>query len=222
MTYFSEITQLPDAVFWDWDGTIADSYQFLNNAHNHTLKTLGFPIFKDGEYKNYFGKPREILYPAIYKDKSEEAKDIFQTYVLENSHLVQTIPGTHDVLEIFYQKKIPMGVVSNKKGDFVSQELKHTDCEQYFSVVVGAGEAQEDKPSGAPLNLALQKARINKEIHTVWYIGDTENDLACAQDAGCQALFLKGDENTDKLIQQYKPIASFDNYQQLKEFLVAI
>ena len=222
MTHFSKILNLPDAVFWDWDGTIADSYNFLNDAHNYTLQKLGFSKFKEGEYKNYFGKPREMLYPAIYKNKCDEAMDIFQDYVFENSHKVKTISGTRDVLEMLRQNDVLMGVVTNKKNDFVSQELQHTSYEQYFSVLVGAGEAEQDKPSGAPLKLAIEKAKINTQTHTIWYVGDTENDLACAQDAGCHSIFLKGDENTDALIRKYKPIISFDNYEQLREFLIAI
>lgn len=222
MSHFPKITTLPDAVFWDWDGTIADSYGFLNDAHNYTLQALGFEPFKEDEYKLYFGKPRDVLYPAIYKDKCDEAKDIFQTYVFENSHKVKTIAGTHDVLAFFHQNNIPMGVVTNKKSSFVSRELKHTQFDQYFSVLVGAGDAAHDKPSGAPLQLALAQSEINPHTQTVWYVGDTENDLACAKEAGCQAVFLKGEAETDALIKTYAPIISFDNYSQLKEFLVAI
>ncbi len=84
----SDKFELPYAIFWDWDGTLVDSYSFLNDAHNHTLRTLGFEPFKGDEYKEYFGKPRETLYPAIYKDKCEQAKDVFQSYVTENSHKI--------------------------------------------------------------------------------------------------------------------------------------
>ncbi|MGN7438413.1 MAG: HAD family hydrolase [Alcanivorax sp.] len=222
MTHFPETITLPDAVFWDWDGTIADSYGFLNDAHNHTLEALGFERFKDGEYMNYFGKPREVLYPAIYKDKCDQAMDIFQTYVFENSHKVKTIDGTRDVLEFFHTNKIPMGVVTNKKSSFVTRELEHTRFAPFFQVIIGAGEAHSDKPSGAPLALALEKTNLEPQTHNIWFVGDTENDLACAQDAGCTGIFLKGDKDTESLIATYKPLISFDHYQQFKEFLVAI
>jgi len=217
-----KIKKLPDAVFWDWDGTIADSYGFLNDAHNHTLRSLGFEEFKDGEYKEYFGKPREILYPAIYKDKCDQAMEVFQSYVFENSHKVKVIDGTGGVLDHLHSQNIVMGVVTNKKSSFVSRELQHTAYKKYFSVLVGSGEAKKDKPSPAPLRLALDKAGIGVQTHNIWYIGDTENDLACARAAGCDSLFLKGDNNTDALINEYKPIFSFDNYQELKEFLTSI
>ncbi len=213
---------MPDAVFWDWDGTLADSYNFLNDAHNHTLAALGFAPFSDGEYRNYFGKPREVLYPAIYKDKCDEAKDIFQKYVLENSHKVKIVEGAKEVLDIFHNQNIPMGIVSNKKANLIAQELKHLGWSDYFRIIIGAGDAKTDKPSGAPLLLALENSNINHNDNVVWYVGDTENDLACAKEVGCASLLLKDCVNADELIEKYSPIISFDNYYQLKEILVAI
>ncbi|PCJ99703.1 MAG: HAD family hydrolase [Zetaproteobacteria bacterium] len=214
--------QLPDAVFWDWDGTLVDSYGFLNDAHSHTLITLGFEPFKKGEYKQYFGKPREMLYPAIYNEKCEEAKEIFGKYVAENSHKIQTIQGGERVLKFLYRRNIKMGIVSNKKASFIALELKHLGWEKYFSVIVGAGDAHTDKPSPAPLLLALENSGIDKDYTNIWYIGDTENDLACAQSAGCASLFLSGVAETETLLQKYNPIITFDNYSQLEEILVAI
>lgn len=214
--------ELPQAVFWDWDGTLVDSYGFLNDAHNHTLTQLGFPPFEEGEYKNYFGKPRDILYPAIYKDKHVEAIDVFQEYVVENSHTIKTLPDSLHILDFFHDKDIAMGIVSNKRADLIKKEVKHHQWDKFFDVIVGAGDASEDKPSGAPLELALEKANIKCDKDDIWYIGDTENDLACAQNVGCHSLFLEGVENSNELIEKYKPLKTFKTYLELKEFLVAI
>lgn len=222
MTQTSTNIAFPDAVFWDWDGTIADSYGFLNDAHNHTLETLGFPRFKDGEYQQYFGKPREMLYPAIYKEKCDDAMEIFQDYVFANSHKVQIIPGSQDVLEFLKSRNVAMGIVSNKKREFVKKEVEHAGFDDFFSIIIGSGDAQEDKPSGAPLILALEREGISYKEQNIWYVGDTENDLACTKNVGCQAIFLKGREDSKELIEKYNPLLSIDNYGELKEFLVSL
>ncbi len=214
--------KMPRAVFWDWDGTLADSYGFLNDAHNHTLETLGFDGFKEGEYRQYFGKPREILYPAIYKDKCNDAMEVFQGYVLENSHKIQVIDGSHEVLEFFHQKNIDMGIVSNKKSSFIVKELDYLGWSKYFKVVIGSGDAKFDKPSGAPLLMALEKSAVSHDLDDIWYVGDTQNDLACAKDVGCHAIFLNDAQNSSNLIKTYNPLINFNNYKQLKAILVAI
>lgn len=152
--------QKPDAVFFDWDGTLVDSYSFLNDAHSTVLTSLGFAPFKGDEFKNYFGHPREKLYREIYKDRSEEAKTLFEAYVMENNHKIQALPGAEALLSALHALGVPMGVVSNKKSSFIMREIEHHGWGDFFAVVVGAGEAQADKPSGKPLRLALEKAGI--------------------------------------------------------------
>lgn len=216
------ITTLPDAIFWDWDGTIVDSYSYLEDAHNYTLEKLGLATFKENEYRNYFGKPRDILYPAIYKEQQHDAMELFQNYVFKNAHKIQIIDGCAEVLKLFHDKGIQMGIVSNKKANFIEEELKHTNFQTYFTNIIGAGEAEADKPSAAPLLLALSQCKLNTEQHNIWYFGDTENDLACAKEANVDCLFFNENASHNNLINQYKPLFTFENYKELHEFLVAI
>ncbi|MBI1301198.1 MAG: HAD-IA family hydrolase [Alphaproteobacteria bacterium] len=213
---------LPDVVLWDWDGTLMDSYSFLNNAHNETLTSLGFEPLKEGEYKQYFGMPREVLYPAIYKDKHEEAKKVFVDYVTRNADKAIPVQGAENALKFFKAHYIPMGVVSNKKAELVALEKKHVGWDSYFDILVGAGEASGDKPEPYSILFALDKMGVNPNKKVVWYIGDTENDLAAAQKAGCKSVFLTDYENTQALIEKYKPLLTFNNYEALMEILVAI
>ncbi len=213
---------LPDAVFWDWDGTIADSYAFLNDAHNHTLVSLGFEPFVGDEYREYFGKPREVLYPAIYKNKCDEAKEVFQKYVFENAHKVRIIEGCSDVLKLLHERGVTMGIVSNKKASFIQEELKHTEFEPYFSIVLGAGEAEADKPSSAPLLMALERCDIDLKTSNVWFVGDTENDLACAEGAGVSGIFYEDGTQDKDLTARYETHFIFKHYNAFHQFLVAI
>lgn len=217
------IKELPKAIFWDWDGTLVDSYGFLNDAHNHTLTTLGFKPFEDGEYKQYFGKPRDVLYPAIYKEKAQDALPIFQEYVLNNSDKVRLLEGAKEVIEYLASLNIPMGIVSNKKSLFIKEELGHLGWLDKFLIVIGSGDAEADKPSGAPLKYAIDQCGLSDvEVSDIWYVGDTENDLACAEHVGCTSLFLTGDEYSESLIQTYQPSFCFAHHRELKDFLVAI
>jgi len=211
----------PDAVFFDWDGTLVDTFCFLNDAHSCVLMQLGFEPFKNDEFKGYFGQPREKLYRTIYKDKFEEAKALFEIYVMENNHKINPLEGAEALLVALHGLDIPMGVVSNKKASFIQKECENFGWTDFFLTYVGAGEADEDKPSGAPLVLALERSGISAKDKHIWYVGDTENDLACAKNAGCELVFIKGHDDTKRLMDLYKPCLSVDNCTHLREFLVA-
>ena len=113
------------AVFWDWDGTLVDSFSFLHKTHNHVRGIFGMPEFSVAEFGNYFGKPREKLYRDIYgAENIDEAKGHFERCVIDNHHEIKPMIGAQKLLEAFTARGIPMAVVTNKKGELVKKEIE--------------------------------------------------------------------------------------------------
>ena len=222
MTHFPQVNALPNAVFWDWDGTIVDSYQLLNEAHNSTLRTLGMLELKEGDFKNYFGKERMFIFSDIYGDQMEGAIEIFQNNVIENSHLIKPMEGIDEIMRFLQKNHVTLGLVTNKRRCFVEKEMGHTGLNKYLPIIVCAGETSHDKPYADPLLKAIELANLPPQKHEIWYIGDTETDLKCSTNAGCKSVFIEGHKDTMRLIKEYSPYISFDNYHTFKDFLVAI
>ncbi|MCC6597423.1 MAG: HAD family hydrolase [Alphaproteobacteria bacterium] len=195
----------PHAVFFDWDGTLADSFLFLHSAHNHVCKALGRPAFDLKAFEGYFGQPREKLYKELYGEKMEEARTHFEHYVL-NNHLAGLKPahGAEDLLKTLYDRRIPCGVVSNKKRNLIEAEIKNFGWDDFFISIVGAGEAEADKPSPAPLLLAVERANLmNIPMKNMWFVGDTDNDLLCAIGAECVTVLIERDHVYEKFSKQH-------------------
>lgn len=184
---------LPEAVFFDWDGTLVNSLAFLTKAHNYAKDNMGLPLFAgEHEFQPYLGMPRDLLYADIYGSRGEEAKKYFEEYVHEfHTKGVQPLEGVEDILRFFKEQGIPCGVVSNKRAIFLNEEIKVFGWTSYFQSVVGAGDAKEDKPSAAPLFLAMERAGLSMSLEKVWYIGDTEFDIACAKNAGARSIIIR-------------------------------
>ena len=209
------------AVFWDWDGTLVDSFSFLNSAHNHVRQQFGMGVFSEDEFGVYFGKPREILYRDIYgAENVEEAKEYFETYVTQNHHKILPIDGAERLLDGFHQRGLPMGIVTNKKGRFVQAEIAHHGWEHYFKTVVGAGEAEADKPSSAPLLLALEKSNLMLKTSEILFVGDTENDVLCAHEAGANIAFIHKDKNEQNFAKQHGAELIFSTCDEFADFLL--
>lgn len=194
------LIDFPKAVFFDWDGTLVNSLAFLTKAHNYAKTQMGLPLFAgDHEFQPYLGMPRDALYADIYGARGEEAKVHFETYVHQyHTEGVKPLKGAAELLELLYDIGIPCGVVSNKRSVFLREEIKTFGWERYFKAVVGAGDAPEDKPSAAPLLFALEKSGLGVDISDVWYIGDTEFDVACAKRAGARAIVVRPPYEQDK------------------------
>lgn len=211
----------PNAVFFDWDGTLVDSFAFLHAAHNYAQGQLGLPLMQLEEFSGYFGQPREKLYVKIYGDKGEEAKKHFETYVFENHTTgVQALAGAQDLLQAFYDLDIPCGVVSNKKRGLIEAEIKNFGWDDFFVTVVGAGDADADKPSGAPLLHGAKKAGFNFPMDTIWLVGDTDNDLLCAEEAGAVSILIETGAKAADLLEKHKVDLHKNNCTEMVEFLL--
>ena len=212
----------PEAVFFDWDGTLVDSFDLLHAAHNYTRTQLGIEPFTKDVFKSYFGQPREKLYAEIYgQENIETAKGYFEAYVLEH-HVtgLKPVEGAEAVLDVLRKLQVPCGVVTNKKRELVESEIRHYGWEDYFVSVVGAGEAEADKPSAAPLFLAIERSGLDISAKKTWFIGDTDNDLKCAEGAECISVLIAAAPDAADLLEKHEVHLHKNNCSELVEFLL--
>jgi phosphoglycolate phosphatase len=79
--------------------------------------------------------------------------------------------------------------------------------------VIGAGDAEADKPDPAPIHLALSRMGQVAD-RSVWYIGDTALDMQAARAAGVTAV-LVGSADHDGGVERAAPHLHFLSAQDL-------
>ena len=210
----------PSAIFFDWDGTLVDSFSFLETAHNFVLSSYGMEPFESGGFSKYFGRPREEIYPALYGDKADEARLEFEKFVFENHKMIEPMHDTKMLLETLHGVGVSAGVVSNKKPEFVNAEIDHLGWRRFFLSVVGAREAANDKPSADPLFLGVERAQLNLDSEVIWYVGDTVIDHQCAKSAGVPFVYINHENETQNEVLDSKPDLVVKNCSELSGFLL--
>ena len=185
----------PRAIFWDWDGTLVDSCAFLHGVHNRVRADLGRGPIPHDAFMGHFGAPRAQLYADMYGEENyDKARELFELYVTQGHRdgALKPLPDAQMTLQIASRLGVPMGVVSNKRPEFLRVEAAQFGWAGHFRVMVGAGEAAADKPDAGPLLLALERLNLPPGPN-IWLIGDTDNDVNCAVAAGCTAVFVGSD-----------------------------
>ena len=187
----------PTAVLFDWDNTLVDTWQTVFRAFNNTLVAFGrAPWPEEVAVANIQRSGREA-FPKLFGDKAQEAQDLFYKLVEEGSlQGMAPMPGSENLLNVLAQKGIPLGIVSNKTGLVLRKEVTDLKWDHYFGVLVGAGDAAQDKPAADPIFRALETLRIPPSRH-VWMVGDAPVDWHCAMTAGCQPIAI-GNRFKDK------------------------
>ncbi|MCK5284650.1 MAG: HAD family hydrolase [Alphaproteobacteria bacterium] len=209
---------LPRAIFFDWDGTLVDSYSFLHSAHSHTHAHFNMGAFSLEAFKIYFGKQRDEIFKGIYGKKHEEARMCFDAFVQEH-HVTNINPmsGAKELLDYIQESGIISGIVSNKKSSFIKDEIAYFGWDKYFSSIIGSGDASKDKPAADPLLFALSQVGVEAHQKDIWYVGDTQTDIDCAQNSACASIFIQQEQ---EILENTYPFLIVENCLGLHEFLL--
>ena len=182
----------PKALLFDWDNTLVDSWVVIHHALSVTFRAMGREPWTLEETRERVRKSARDSFPELFGDRAAEATEIFyRTY--ESDHLAQLSPrrGAETMLEgLAAMNGLCLGVVSNKKGELLRKEAAHLGWDRLFASVVGATDAVRDKPAPEVVDFALAGTGIAAG-REVWFVGDTDIDLLCAQNSGCCAILLR-------------------------------
>lgn len=180
----------PRAVLFDWDNTLIDSWDAIRDAQNHVFEHFGMPTWTLEETRRRVRGSMRDVYPQMFGDRWREAGEVFYArFEARHLEMVRPLPGAADLLATLHADGVYLGVVSNKKGDYLRMEARHLGWDRHFGRVVGAFDAERDKPSVDPVDLALAGSGIGRGEH-VWFVGDADIDLECAHKAGCVAVLV--------------------------------
>jgi len=196
----------PAAILFDWDNTLIDGWAAIEAGLNAAFAAFGKPAWTREQVLANVRKSLRDSFPEHFGDDWERARDIFYDAV-QATHLqvIRPLPETLAMLDALTH--LPLGVVSNKQGSLLRREAEHLGWGARFQTLVGAGDAVADKPSGAPLHLALARMGLSAGPH-IWYVGDTSIDMQAARAAGCVAVLL-GDAAHDGGIASCAPDFAF-------------
>lgn len=180
----------PQAVLFDWDNTLVDTWPTIHRALNMTLDYMAHPRWSLDEVKTKVKRSMRESFPEMFADRWEEAaKHYQQSYRSIHLGHLQPLSGAEATLQMLQAKKLFLGVVTNKKSDTLTLELDHLGWRDYFDVLVGAGDAARDKPSCDPALLAL-KRYTGAPGNAVWFVGDTAVDLECSAAIGATTILF--------------------------------
>jgi phosphoglycolate phosphatase len=175
---------------FDWDSTLVDNWTAIHAAMNVTLQQQGREAWTLAECKSGIKASLRDSFPGIFGGHADRA---LQTYLAayESIHLqhLAEMPAAGHMLDAARDLGLFLGVVSNKTGPNLRQEVAHLGWTPRFRRIVGSTDAARDKPAPDPVHLALDDSGLSPGPE-VWFIGDTEIDMLCASASGCTGILL--------------------------------
>ena len=186
----------PKAVIFDWDNTLVDTWPLICTAIDTTLISLGKEPWGLEKVRDNVHKSMRESFAEIFADDWQQASKIYQsTYRSIHLDKIELLPNSLELINKLAEKGVMQFVVSNKIGLTLRKEVKRIGIDKKFFSLIGAGDADFDKPSTAPVNLALIGSGIDPAQDEVWFIGDTIADIDCAHNSKCSAILYSNLEN---------------------------
>lgn len=212
--------QKPDAVIFDWDDTIVDTWQVVRHAINTTLVHFGHEPWSEQEARKRIGPPARVLFTGLFgEDKWQEADRIYiDAYKAHITDHIRLHDGARETLEMLKTAGIPLAVVSTKRGPLLREEADKLGLAPYFTRLVGAGDAPADKPEAPAVQFALEPSGI-KPSKNVIFIGDSATDMLTAHNASCTSILIETKPPAEESLQKHPPMYRVKNHTQFQEMI---
>lgn len=182
-------------LFFDLDGTVADSGPQIRASLDEVLHTLGATSLTDVELHAIVGPPMQTSIPPLLVARGLDpslAPQVIRDYraVYKEKHLPFTVvnDGMSEALASLAELW-PMAIVTSKPEAQAIIAVGAAGVDHHFITVVGP-EADNPVPKSQLLRRAIVAVGETRqlEVSACWMIGDRHHDIDAATSVGTKAL----------------------------------
>ncbi len=171
-------------VLFDFDGTLADSFDAITASVNHVRASFALPAMTVESIRKYVGHGLESLLAELCPGFDTTLavaryRAHHPSVMLAGTKL---FPGVFDTLVRLKQQGYPMGVCSNKSVAFTKALVAGMGLAELLPVVLGPEDVGNPKPDPAMLIEGCR--RLGVPISEGLYIGDMNVDVFASKAAG--------------------------------------
>jgi phosphoglycolate phosphatase len=205
-------------VAFDLDGTLIESKHAIAKSLNQVLKNNSLKEIADQEIHKSIGRPIEEIFERICNDHRQinEMANDFRIDLGENGHKSTTIiSNAKEALTSLREMNYSLAIVSNKPSSLSTKVLQQLHLLDFFNFIIGPDLANP-KPSGEMLQMCSEY--FNSEI--VCMVGDTEDDIKCAENFGTIGLLY--DQTGSQTLSDSISYHKFNNFLDLPLLIKSI
>jgi phosphoglycolate phosphatase len=185
------LTNSPQAIILDLDGTLVDTASEIAAAVNRMLEELGLAPVEPVAVEKMIGRGvRTLVERTLAQVEGGSLIDLDRAVERFEVHYAQTVgtdarlyAGALAGLRLLAEAGIPMAVVTNKPRFFTEMLLDRLEAAPYLRVVVAGDDGIARKPAADMLVAACE--RMGSPPAATLVLGDSHNDVVAARAAGC-------------------------------------
>jgi phosphoglycolate phosphatase len=184
-----------DTVFFDLDGTLADTAPDLAYALNTVLQENGFDPLAYESIRHHVSQGGSALIRLGFGSDLEEANftrlrirflEIYRANLCVQTRL---FPGMHTILDYIEQYGMKWGVVTNKPAWLTDPLIRALALDQRAACIISGDTTNQKKPHPRPLLYACELVNCPPQLGL--YVGDDPRDIQAGKAAGLTTLVAR-------------------------------
>lgn len=212
-------------VIYDLDSTLIDSkylctevalrmmsYLKIENKLNLTHEDI-YEIYSD---------PKRDLYKMVFDDFSYQYIHDLHTEMysdMDGKIPAHTFPYVDKLIYNCKSSGLYIGIISNKESSLVRKDVNNL-FPNTMDFVLGIDDFKIKKPNTSCIEMALdilcKNHGVRLDKNEILFVGDTENDIACAYNFGCKGILVNRKKDVaEELSKKYN---NFDYFADIKGF----
>jgi HAD superfamily hydrolase (TIGR01509 family) len=204
-----------EAVLFDWDGTLLDSFDADSRAYLAMFQELDIPWGLNELARHYSPNWYNVYRAAKIPRARWNAANLAWRKQYDR-HKPKLVKGARRLLA-WTSRRYRLGLVTSGDRDRVTRQLRYFRLTSLFASRVCADDTTQKKPHPAPLRLALKQMGLAPSACI--YVGDSPHDLEMSQRAGVRAIAVLGRFPTERGLRDAHPEFLLDSIADLPAVL---
>jgi len=176
-------------VFFDFDGTLADTRRGIINGYNYAFDKIGLPRASEEMLLMNIGPPLKEVLRNLAPDEPEERIDRLavlyrEYYSSDGLYELEFFDGIRDMLECVDRKDVRLRILSSKPTAFIENILNRYGYMKYFDGIDGVSLGYSNKSKKERLKDRMTSEGLDPADCIV--VGDREEDLNAARHCGAE------------------------------------
>ena len=169
-------------IVFDIDGTLIDTEYAILHSLQETIRVLSGRAIPCSELTFALGITGIDALKKLGIKNISYAIELWDKNMCKYADTIKVFDGIPGLLKNLLRLDCEMGIVTSKTREEFTHDFCPFGISQYFKTIICADDTQEHKPNAAPLLKYIQLSRA--ECGKILYIGDSEYDSKCAENAG--------------------------------------
>ncbi len=202
MTILLSLWKTNSCLFFDFDGTIADTETLHWKAYNQLLRAYDVEL-NLSDIGKYIGNTEDCIYGMIKEDFAIEfdekkfVKERLSIYLsLFNETKLKPFTYFNEIINLVSEKGIKLGILSSQKAYIIEAVLKLWEIETLFDTVISVADGLRSKKD----ILSNVVSYYGYEAKDSALFEDTNKNLSIAKELEIMAIGIEHDFNKGTLV----------------------